>query len=334
MSPATRLFGAAAFATAALLPVSVLAIDGDDGVKPADFPYDRAMFDRLDADGDGLLRGAEIARAQKVAAVFARYPVKNIEDRFRTADKDGDWLLTADETAVPETIFERLDRDGDRKVTFEEALAVNIEDLLARMFGIQDKDLSGNLSPEEVTPQGRALFDVFDADGDGALSGEECYDLMWQAGIASHRRTLAQAEPRPEGMPAPKKPAARPGDAADPALAALLDVFRKRDADGDGGLDGKEFPGSRDLFGRSDIDGDGRVDEAELRVRRNRQLQLGQRAARLRTVASGLGTKLDPTEFAWYNAELKGLVDAGRLEEAERLLDEIELRIERHRGRG
>ena len=102
------------------------------------------IFERLDADGDGLVTGAEVASAR--------------DARFGEMDADGDGSVTLSEfTAHAQAqsveratrMFERLDADGD---------------------GVLSRDA---LEARRGRGPGPEMIDRLDADSDGAVSLEE-----------------------------------------------------------------------------------------------------------------------------------------------------------------
>jgi Ca2+-binding EF-hand superfamily protein len=82
--------------------------DGDGKLSRAEFPGRPAMFDRIDADKDGFITRAEVARLSPAGT-----PAGPLPPRFRAMDKDGDGKLSQDEFTGPATRFERLDANDD-----------------------------------------------------------------------------------------------------------------------------------------------------------------------------------------------------------------------------
>lgn len=102
------------------------------------------VFDRIDANGDGVATRAEVLEARR--------------GRMASADSDGDGAVSIAEFTAAATeraerrasrVFARLDDDGDGLVT------------------------STELEESRKSRRADRFFDRFDADGDGAVSREE-----------------------------------------------------------------------------------------------------------------------------------------------------------------
>jgi Ca2+-binding EF-hand superfamily protein len=113
----------------------------------------RAMFERLDTDGDG---GVSRDEARAVGAM-----------RFAAVDTDDDGRVTREEmvaaalrraTVKAETAFDRLDADGDGSVVLSELDQVAAS-RIDTMFKRADSDGDGVISPTEVAAlRGRAGY--------------------------------------------------------------------------------------------------------------------------------------------------------------------------------
>ncbi len=306
--------------------------DGDGVLSPTELVLHESLYAIIDQDGSGAVDAAELHGMAKLERIIGRYRRPDLEERFRQADKDGDGVIAKGEYMGPEMAWERLDRDGDGKLTYDEAAAARVEQDIAKVFEGQDGDLSGTLTEDEVTPEGKAAFGLFDADADGEVSGEEVYRILYAAALEGRRRRELEGGGAPPGPGVAPSPGARADVPRNgPTAQALLAVLEQRDADGDGAFSPSEFPGSRSLFARMDLDDDGLVDPAEIRVRERLGKDLAARGERIRALAVGLGDAA-AGELSIYQRELEGLSAAGRLEEIAELLTEIELRIERLRS--
>jgi Ca2+-binding EF-hand superfamily protein len=274
------------------------------------------------------------ALRQKVIDAVRRDRAKlgDLENKFRSIDKDGDGVIARAEFPAPDPLFQRFDRDGDAKVTWSEAVAFAIEEEVAKAFDAYDTDLSGTLSREELPEPARVGIDVADDDGDGALSGEESV-AFWREVMAEVAPGGPGAKPEEPAMAPdaqPKTaPKTAPGDV--PGVLGVLERdFLVLDHDHDGTLDPAELSGSRALLTTLDVDGDGRVRRAEVELARSKARDLIARGERLRQLARAAQAEPD---FALIGAEIKALFEAGRLDEVRIMLDEVELRlIARRRG--
>lgn len=126
-----------------------------------------------DTNGDGVLSDEEKAAAQ--AAIKAKIEEKRLE-RFTELDEDEDGFLTAEEFKPPHPvaadmlakIFDRLDKDGDDKISKEEFLAG------LRPIGGGGAGGGGhNPPPPPPPPPLPEWLKPYDTDGDGKLSAEE-----------------------------------------------------------------------------------------------------------------------------------------------------------------
>jgi Ca2+-binding EF-hand superfamily protein len=83
-----------------------------------------ARFDRIDRDGDGSLSPDELRAWRRVSAARNRVGEGGFVEHFRRADADGDGALTRAEAqqALPRLAakFDRIDANGDGRLTAEE----------------------------------------------------------------------------------------------------------------------------------------------------------------------------------------------------------------------
>ncbi len=135
------------------------------------------IFTMLDADGDGVISRQEyLGRLERAATALGR---------------DGDDPLLATARAAHERVFASMDADGDNRVTFEEyatwAGAEAFDEVcrpaLGSLFDLADADADGALGRTEFTRLRAALgnpadnaakaFDALDTDGDGRVDRDE-----------------------------------------------------------------------------------------------------------------------------------------------------------------
>lgn len=127
--------------TVAVISTPSLA-QGNGGHSPLvgvnDYSYERLAFDAADADGDGLVSEAELARDAAAG--------------FSGLDKDRSYALTPDELAPHDPAkFARVDRNHDGKLTFNEVMTFKSQALKAA-----DQNKDGYLSFEEMYDAAKA----------------------------------------------------------------------------------------------------------------------------------------------------------------------------------
>lgn len=316
--------------------------DGSGRLTGAEWPLGADSFRQADRDGDGGLSPGEALRWKALDDARSKgTPGRELRAKFREGDKDQDGVITRAEFTLPESLFERFDRDGDGKVTFPEALHVAMEEEVAKSFAVHDADLSGALSYDETPAEHKDGFVAGDVDGDGQLTGAEAHALLMELALAADggaagagASTAPGAKP---GAPAPRpaaggKPVAGvPGAAAahpaQAAVATLLERLPTLDRDGDGRVARDELGVSQALFTRCDVDHDGAVDAPELQLRLRRGQAAITRAEQLKARGRRLG--LPEGGAPALVAEALGLLAAGRVEELETILDELELLLDR-----
>jgi Ca2+-binding EF-hand superfamily protein len=93
-----------------------------------DYPRLVAQFDAADADKDGRLDAAEMQAHREAMRADGR---AHGEERWKAADTDGDAAISRDEAkaAMPRLAgnFDKVDANGDGKVTREEMRAVRAQ---------------------------------------------------------------------------------------------------------------------------------------------------------------------------------------------------------------
>lgn len=260
--------------------------------------FEPAVFAKLDTDGNGKLTAAELAGWRKLPAeaswhVRLRTPK---EDPTGSAARRWDGgrvrldVRTDDGRAAEQVAAARkrfltqfADADADRNgvVTGEEAVKLKPSPLKPVLIAA-DRDGDGQLSEKElvgwldlqdafagahalvsILDCGSGLFEVLDADHDGALSPRElrgAWDRMKAAGCVTNGAFDPKKLPRQvlavvsAGQPnAPLGRAPRPGPT----------WFKAMDRNGDGDVSRREFNGPADTFDKLDLDKDGLISPDE-----------------------------------------------------------------------
>ena len=96
--------------------------DGDGRINRGEFAGPPALFDRLDVNKDGVIGPDDNPNRERPRPGDRPAPDSFPEDgRLKAMDKDGDHALSRDEFAGPPALFDRIDADGDGKITPREA---------------------------------------------------------------------------------------------------------------------------------------------------------------------------------------------------------------------
>ncbi len=263
-------------------------------------PDPAALFDRLDANKDGLISEDEVPQESR----------RMLQRLLRTSDKNNDGKLSKEEFAAglaerPQTqpepgqpgtrrpgaprpgavqfdreeIFKRMDRNGDGKITEDE---LPQQEFLQRMVKAADTNRDGVVTKEEYlsfrpmpgtparpstaeTPGGAdsALLRALDTDGDGVLSAEEI------SGAGSALKKLDRNGDgkitRDELAGPGRRPTVAEPAATRPAATTLPDRFKELDKNNDGKISKEEAPERlREFFDRVDTNGNGFLEPEEL----------------------------------------------------------------------
>ena len=88
--------------------------DNDGKVSRSEFKGPEALYNRLDANADGVIDDQEAAQAYRQMTARASL------ERLKRLDANDDGKITRDEYQGPAALFDRLDTDGDGTLTTEE----------------------------------------------------------------------------------------------------------------------------------------------------------------------------------------------------------------------
>jgi Ca2+-binding EF-hand superfamily protein len=263
-------------------PAEKLVRAGADGTLALDLGSSRVDLKGLVAEKADTAASAKQLREQYIA-------------EFKKADRDNNGYLDMSEAMRSpffRNTFKQMDRDGDGMLFEKEMLAFLDDFLELQAFG------QTSFASVGVTSEGKGLFELLDADGDGRLSVREmrnavkllaefdregkgfitrtdiprCSAAAFKLGPSAGTwetqgydrfvgLALADGVVVNERRPQPVKPPRGP------------EWFRKMDRNGDGDVSRREFLGTEEQFRAIDTDGDGliSVEEAEAYDRKMRQ---------------------------------------------------------------
>lgn len=161
---APALHGQAAAKPAPGSPFAAMDADHDGKITRAEWKGNDIGFAMYDANGDGVLSGAELVPAgqpEDPAAAFARL------------DRDHDGRLTREEWTGPTDDFDRLDHNHDGKVARDEFLNLDRDkSRLEGLFRRLDKNRDGRIARAEW---GSDKFDRLDANHDSYVTRDEFF---------------------------------------------------------------------------------------------------------------------------------------------------------------
>lgn len=184
---------------------------------------------------------------------------KRFLDRFADADANADGFVEESEIAKRnqselKPLLVVADRDGDGKLSAAE---------LGAWLDLQDQAAVGH-ALLTVLDHGAGLFELLDADHDGALSVPElrrAWDRVKDAGCVGTDGAFDPAK-----LPRHLILTAARGHPVNPLGAPRRDGpvwFKAMDRNGDGFVSRREFTGTADVFDKLDLDRDGFITPAE-----------------------------------------------------------------------
>lgn len=190
---------------------------------------DAALFDRLDANKDGVVTADEVSEDRK--SFFERL--------LRTSDKNKDGKLSKEEFTAGEQDQPRRAADQPNNPQRPQSGQGGLD--AERLFRFMDKNGDGKVLPDEVAEERREMFKNTlsrgDKDGDGALSLEEFKAVGF-------------------GRPGAGTPGA-PGATGMPPMPGNSPLFRALDTNGNGKIEADELAKAGDSLKALDRNKDG-----------------------------------------------------------------------------
>lgn len=312
--------------------------DGDGKLTKKELGND-AAFARGDVNQDGSLSPIEGYRLHLIQTGKGLGSTQRLVDGFHKADLDKSGWLSLDEFPTGGGDFAAMDRDKDGKLTLAEGVRYQVALEMAEFILDEDLDGDGKLSADELPKTTQPFIPLADLDADGKLNEKELYGMVVEFRLAilaaKEERSGRKSQPKAGAESQPKarektQARAESSQGGKDVVSRLQDALPKLDANGDGKLQADEVVLSKTLLASLDRDADGALDTAELRLAAGRRDRLVARARGIgkRLVGAGLEAKLIAIQ-----PELEGLLAAGRIREAELLVDEVELRLLRAKQR-
>jgi Ca2+-binding EF-hand superfamily protein len=209
---------------------AVIDANSDGVINTAELRRAVVALKTLDADGDGTITMAE-ASASAVATP-AGNAAQMVEQTLTQFDKNRDGRLTADEMP-PEmaTMFRTADQNGDSALSRQELAAAmgqmqnmfwnaggtglrggadaQMGQRMMQQMAQWDRNRDGRLSPDEIPPQMRGMFQGADRNNDGAIDAQEMQAFIGQMGQRMGGRGPGErgfgGEPGPGGARGPRR---------------------------------------------------------------------------------------------------------------------------------
>lgn len=177
--------------------------DGDGRVskEEASGPL-QEHFDRADANADGFVDSGELTAA--LPEIGPAAVGQDLRRRFAEADRNGDGKLSREEApGLLGQSFDRIDANADGSIDEPEVRQFlnsmqSATGGLRRLIEQADRDGDGKVSREEAPERIRAGFDRLDANGDGVLDEQEIRDrIQTPPGENAPPPTLPESKPEP-----------------------------------------------------------------------------------------------------------------------------------------
>jgi Ca2+-binding EF-hand superfamily protein len=148
--------------------------NGDGKVSREEFPGRPQMFERVDANKDGVLEASEVKALAASVAKAAPAGAAQPGARIMAMDKDGDGKVSKAEFVGAPAFFDRLDSDKDGSLTKDEA--AQGPKVMLDLLRAMDTNGDGKISRDEFRGPAER-FDQLDADKDGFVALDEIRNI-------------------------------------------------------------------------------------------------------------------------------------------------------------
>ena len=209
--------------------------NGDGSVTRDEWRGRKESFARLDADNDGVITQVEVDTAIKN---MKQWRGRSGETVFRRMDRDGDGRVSRDEWTLNGDHFARFDRNQDGFISADEVMLFDRK----RKKGGRNDSRSGRDSAH--------FLDKYDTDRDGVVTKDEF----------KHERRFAEMDANGDGVLSK----AEVEESTDKRMKESdYGFFERFDLNTDGKVTREEFTGPAADFERKDRNNDGVIDAAD-----------------------------------------------------------------------
>ena len=149
-----------------------LDVNRDNVLTKVEWNGDANVFRKLDINSDGYVSAAEYVAAAPLTGAIGGYGSGSTENRFMVKDRNRDGLLTRCEYGVDGAPFDRVDRNDDGRVSYDEFLNQPAADSRQARFDELDRNNDGVVSRSEWGREA-GVFHLADRNGDGVVTLRE-----------------------------------------------------------------------------------------------------------------------------------------------------------------
>jgi Ca2+-binding EF-hand superfamily protein len=285
-----------------------LDVNRDNLLTRTEWNGDVITFRKLDLNSDGYVSASEYVGAAPVTGAVGGYGSGSAENRFLVKDRNRDGLLTRAEYGVEAAPFDRVDRNDDGRVSYDEYLNQPAADSRQARFDELDRNNDGVVSRNEWRRES-GVFHLADRNGDGVVTvreflsapAGETYEVRFEQidldddGVIERREwpageavTFDRADRNDDGA-VTRWEFANSGAAEMPAEMSFEDM----DHNNDGVVSRYEWHADRATFDRMDRNNDGTITYREFQ----NPLPADTRSSRFQTLDVNRDRKISRAEW-------------------------------------